>query len=562
MEENNRTRKPILESILFISELSKKSTLSNDLFLKLEVPLKETSDYFSLTTIQALLLASIIHYNYKRGTAGIDDLADYFDCTIVQIMRFKEDFDELVKKGILLKEKKTVTRNIYRAPCVDTFYVPDNIFQAVINNEPMPDISQTKCKDVFDLLEKLYDLGVERDNEIISTRDLLNRSMDLISAYAEFLLVKKILLIDLSAEDVYMLCYLLWKYVNGVQKVDLETAVKGIFDCSRTRFDYRKDLLLGYHPLIQNNLVELEKSWYQVDHNIKLKDNAVRLLVSDDLQMLVKKQKMDNIIIPSEITSKKLVFNQRETEQINQLGQSLQEEKFKEIQDRLKQKGLPTGFTVLLFGSPGTGKTESVYQLARETSREIMFVDLSKSKSCWFGESEKLVKQIFTDYSIYTKECKTTPILFFNEADGLFSKRKDIGTSSVAQTENTIQNIILQELETFSGILVATTNLVSNFDKAFERRFLYKIGLSKPDISARSQIWETKLPGLPESDYTILGERFDFSGGQIDNVVRKHEISGILAGRNPDLTELIVFCNEELLDKSNYSKIGFTISKE
>ena len=153
MEENNRTRKPILESILFISELSKKSTLSNDLFLKLEVPLKETSDYFSLTTIQALLLASIIHYNYKRGTAGIDDLADYFDCTIVQIMRFKEDFDELVKKGILLKEKKTVTRNIYRAPCVDTFYVPDNIFQAVINNEPMPDISQTKCKDVFDLLE-------------------------------------------------------------------------------------------------------------------------------------------------------------------------------------------------------------------------------------------------------------------------------------------------------------------------------------------------------------------------------------------------------------------------
>jgi len=502
-----------------------------------------------------------VNYNYKTGVAGIDNLSGYFDCTLLQFMSFKGDIDELVKKGLLLKEKKEVTRNSYRAPCIDSFYVPDNIFQAVINNEPLPDNSQAKCKDVFDLLEKLYDLGVERDHEIISTEDLLIRSMDLISKYNEFPLVKKIQLIVLSAEDVYMLCYLLWKYVNGVQKVDLETAVKGIFDYPRKRIYYRKDLLLGHHPLIQNKLVELEKKWYQTDHSIKLTENAADILVSDDLKLLVNKQKMDNIILPSEISNKQLVFNQRESEQINQLVLSLQEEKLKEIQERLKQKGLPVGFTVLLFGTPGTGKTESVYQLARETGREIVFVDLSNSKSCWFGESEKLVKQIFTDYSIYTRACKTTPILFFNEADGLFSKRKDIGTSSVAQTENTIQNIILQELETFSGILVATTNLVSNFDKAFERRFLYKIGLSKPDISARSQIWESKLPGLPESDYTILGERFDFSGGQIDNVVRKHEISGILAGRNPDLTELIVFCNEELVDKSNYTKIGFKTSR-
>ena len=227
----------------------------------------------------------------------------------------------------------------------------------------------------------------------------------------------------------------------------------------------------------------------------------------------------------------------------------------------MKQKGLPHGVTVLLFGAPGTGKTESVYQLARETHREIMLVDLSQSKSMWFGESEKIVKKIFTEYASYSGECKTTPILLFNEADGIFSKRGALGSSNIAKTENTIQNIILQELEIFSGILIATTNLVANFDKAFERRFLYKIGLSKPDISARANIWRTKLPSLPAGDFDILGEQFDFSGGQIDNIVRKFEIVTILNGRNPDLAELIAFCKEELLENTHYTKIGFKMSK-
>jgi len=558
---NYRKRKHIFDSILFISGKSKNSKLSRGFFMSVELTLKEIAGYFHITTNQAFLLSNVLDYNYKKGVVGLDDLAGTFDCTPAQMMKFKSDIDELVKMGLLMKEKKDIGGKVYKGPTIVSLYTPDNIFDAVLNNEPIPDSAATKCKDVFELLERLYIFGCDRESGRISTQELLASSRDLLSHYADFPLVKQILAINLSDGDIYLLCYLLWKHITGVANVDVETAVNGIFDMTRKRFEYKQELMLNQHPLIQNNLIEIEKSRIFNNTWIKLQDKTVELLVSDGLQLTLTKGKKENIISPQEITRKELIFNQQESKQINQLIHSLQEVKFLEIQQRMKVKGLPFGFTVLLWGLPGTGKTESVYQMARETGREIMSVDLSQSKSMWFGESEKIVKKIFTDYYSYAKGCNNTPILLFNEADGIFSKRKNVGNSTVGQTENTIQNIILQELETFSGILIATTNLASNFDKAFERRFLYKIGLSKPDISTRSQIWKIKLPGISEPDCVVLGEKFDFSGGQIDNIVRKYEIVGVLEGRMPDLPELITFCNEELLDKSTYTKIGYCTSK-
>ncbi|MBK8674302.1 MAG: AAA family ATPase [Bacteroidetes bacterium] len=132
------------------------------------------------------------------------------------------------------------------------------------------------------------------------------------------------------------------------------------------------------------------------------------------------------------------------------------------------------GITILLHGKPGTGKTETVYQMAKQTQRNIYRVDISNLK-VWFGESQKIIKKLFDDYYKYMKTQDNIPILFFNEADGVINKRKDSSSSNTAQTENEIQNIILQEMEDFKGILMATTNLIDNIDNAFDRRFLFKL---------------------------------------------------------------------------------------
>ena len=130
--------------------------------------------------------------------------------------------------------------------------------------------------------------------------------------------------------------------------------------------------------------------------------------------------------------------------------------------------------------------------------------------------------------------------------------------SAVNKMENTIQNIILQEMETLDGILVATTNLAQNMDKAFERRFLYKIKFEKPSLEARMHIWHEMIPTLSEDDTKTLAEKYDFSGGQIENIARHNTINGILYGNNGNtLKTLMSYCDKEYLDTKGTRKIGF-----
>jgi SpoVK/Ycf46/Vps4 family AAA+-type ATPase len=218
------------------------------------------------------------------------------------------------------------------------------------------------------------------------------------------------------------------------------------------------------------------------------------------------------------------------------------------------------GFACLFSGGPGTGKTETAWQIARETKRNILMVDISETKSMWYGESEKKIKEIFDTYRTAVENSDIAPILLFNEADAVIGKRKEIsGTNrSIDQTENTIQNIILQEMETLSGILIATTNLTQNMDKAFERRFLYKITFDKPCAESRGGIWNALLPELPEDKVGELSGRFELSGGQIENIARKIEVDAIINGGDLSMEMLVRYCKDEVQNSFNTStRIGF-----
>jgi SpoVK/Ycf46/Vps4 family AAA+-type ATPase len=189
-----------------------------------------------------------------------------------------------------------------------------------------------------------------------------------------------------------------------------------------------------------------------------------------------------------------------------------------------------------------------------------MAVDISATKSCWYGESEKKIKEIFDNYRHAVENSKTAPILLFNEADAVIGKRKinNENSRSIDQTENTIQNIILQEMENLEGILIATSNLVQNMDNAFERRFLYKIKFENPSLENRTGIWQSLLSNLPENQAAELSKRFELSGGQIENIARKVEVDWITEGTKTDIAALIRYCKDELQNDFNASKgIGF-----
>jgi SpoVK/Ycf46/Vps4 family AAA+-type ATPase len=233
--------------------------------------------------------------------------------------------------------------------------------------------------------------------------------------------------------------------------------------------------------------------------------------------------------------------------------------KFRSMQESLVTHGMRKGFACLFYGAPGTGKTETVLQLARKTGRDIMQVDMSQMRDKFVGESEKNVKAIFTRYRRLCQESDIIPILLLNEADALLSVRLEKMRDSIDQMANTMQNIILQEMENLDGILIATTNLTSNLDGAFDRRFLYKVEFLKPTAEESRHIWQAMLPSLDEDNARSLASKYDFSGGQIENIARKQLVNNILRNTEElDMSLIKSACDQERLNRQNGERIRIT----
>ena len=297
------------------------------------------------------------------------------------------------------------------------------------------------------------------------------------------------------------------------------------------------------------NFVLTNKAWEEM---IEDKDEVAIFLQSEE------EQKSKALVDYKSLNKKELFFSGKTKEQIDRLGELLKEEKFANIRQALSQRGLPTGFCCLFYGSPGTGKTELVQQLAIATERDMMQVDLSTLRDKYVGESEKRIKGVFDTYRALVKQSSKAPILFFNEADGIFGNRMENTQHSVDKMENAIQNIILQEMEQFEGIMICTTNLTTCMDKAFDRRFLFKIEFERPTNEARKQIWQSLLVGLNDAQATELADKFDFSGGQIQNISRKQIIHSIFEGSDEiDYEQVKKDCQSEQVSRQNGRKIGF-----
>ncbi len=177
---------------------------------------------------------------------------------------------------------------------------------------------------------------------------------------------------------------------------------------------------------------------------------------------------------------------------------------------------------IIFYGPAGTGKTMSALAMAKSMKKSVLSFDCSKILSKWVGESEQNVRKIFDTYKNIVQTCKQSPILLLNEADQFLSTRVD-GSSGSDKMHNQMQNIFLEQIERFSGVIIATTNFLESLDSAFSRRFDYKIEFQKPDFKDRLKIWEKFLPkkALFEKDFDInILSNYELSGAQILMVVK------------------------------------------
>jgi len=544
----------ILKNIGIVFEKSKGCKLEPNFFREIDSELCMLSSYFKTSKTQALFIVMIFTLSYKARDIGMQELLDHFECNPVRLLEYNDDIEALYEKRIFTKKRPRL--RFESESMQDVLQIDQQFARAIIKRKPVPDMGNLNCENVADLLEKVYDYGAQRNNDEISTDELFLRTQEILNINNHFPLIKKVLGYELQTQDLFFFLYLIWKALTGYETVYIDQATDGIFDRGADKVSFIQKFLAGQNDLVKRDLIETVESEFVNDDEVKLSNNALKILNDCGLKLLTNRKKRDNVILPSKIPARKLIYEESEKKQVGLLKDLLQEDNLIKTQSRLAERNMPKGITILLHGLPGTGKTETVLQLAKGCGREIMKVEISKSKSMWYGKSEKLIKQIFTEYKFFAEECKHTPILLFNEADAIISMRRELNSSNISQTENTIQNIILEELETFEGILFATTNLVKNIDPAFDRRFLFKVKFEKPGISSKAKIWKLKLPRLSIPDCETLATQFDFSGGQIDNIARKKEISEIINGEKVDFEKIIEFCEEEVL-VGKTMRIGF-----
>lgn len=544
----------VLETIEKIYQLSKDCKLESQFFVKVKPELQILSDYFKITPTQSLLVAMVLFLNLESEEAGFSSLSSHFNCNRFKLLEFRDDFEKLFLMDILTKNR--MLENISYNLTNSYFLVNEKITEAILRNEPMPIVAKKEYKDVIELLEAIYNLGQQVILKTLSFPTLLTKTKKLVSTNLHFPLIRLIKEYRLSPSDTFMFLHVIWGTLIGEGSVRLMDIAEILTTSPSLKFYFINKIITGENKLIRQNHLKIEGNFFEHSY-LKLSDASFSAIEEIGIKLFVNRINRQGIIQPQDIYAKTLYFNELEQKQVDIIKTMIYENQFKKTQSCLQSKGFPPGVTILLHGLPGTGKTETVYQIAKDTHREIVKVDISNSKSAWFGESEKTIKNIFSNYKDYAKQSKRTPILLFNEADAILSKRKDSFISSVAQTENTIQNIILEELENFEGIFFATTNLVKNLDSAFERRFLFKIEFQKPHISEKTKIWKSKLPMLSDIECETLATRFDFTGGQIDNIVKKTAIHEIIHGNSIDFEAIMDFCKSELLLPENSKNMGF-----
>ena len=528
--------------------------LGEDTIHELQAEIESVSKRFGVSPKAAVLLAAILE---KSGGNGCDDddLSGYVGCSNIQFIGFREALRELEGKSI-------ITRRFGRG---NRYAVTRETVKTVERGADFVPVSRTGLS--TDELFSRFRLAIsDYKHDLIDGEQLLEDMTRLIEGNPQLEFCRKASAVlgnpDLCDTERRFFLYLCHRFVSyGDESVPVDQLLnltEFIEDDQRARRS------------IANERTDLQASGVvtfggdeglQDTDSLALSDEVKRTFFTEATLSKPAAASHRDLVPCSTIKAKELFYDGKVAEQMDRLASLLEPGNFTDVQRRLGEMGMRRGFAVLFSGGAGCGKTAGAYELARRTGRDVYAVDMSELKSKWVGDSEKIVKGVFTTYRQMCKTRELAPILLFNEADAIFSKRMENPQDSVDQMMNSIQNIVLEAMENLDGILIATTNLADNFcDDAFARRFLFKVEFGKPESATRAKIWQSMLKDLSAEDALVLASRYDFSGGNIENIARKAAVGYVLSGEKATLAELVKYCDEETVSSAKGARrIGFGI---
>lgn len=402
-------------------------------------------------------------------------------------------------------------------------------------------------QDQFDVIELLYQMSTSKEefnNNSLGLGRIKNKLILLSQRIEERLKIttESIIVEEFfkekkfdDREQIIFLALLKEEYSGGEGRFrDMNTLIELIsldeYDKIRNR-----SLLEDGSKLISEEIIDYEEilnMFGGISRSFYLQEEILQKIIHPNKKKKVTKLKLDKLVEEQEIFEylkpttdlSDVVLHPKTRELLETIIKQVDKDVFAKLKEwgiKDKRKGIDA--RIIFYGNPGTGKSMTAVSLAKSLKRPILSFDCSKILSMYVGESEKNVRKIFDDFKILSKKAKVDPILLLNEADQFLGSRTEGAGSSADKMHNQMQNIFLEQIEKFEGILIATTNLLDNIDKAFSRRFNYKIEFKKPNRKARKRLWHFMLPENADYDESFNVEelsKHDLTGGQIDLIIR------------------------------------------
>lgn len=522
----------------------------------------EAFDYLNATTglnaVQCVAVAMLVE---NGQSLSLREMAERLGLSCLSMMSRKADIEGLCKA----RWAKHIELGFSGTTSVE-YVLASGVTEALADNVPFQPEDMC-CKDTQELVERLAThLMVAVNDDDVVFKDEIEWIREMLEANKALPVCREALTLG-SDKSMALLMLVVADYGAhttlenegiGPHEVKLVYPIK----TTRNFNTIVNQMRSGTHELFRRGLIEhkCEDGMANVNCYVgtaRLKDELLADYHMTKHTRVMRSAHMNGMVSCADITPKDLFYNAREGAQVARLRTLLTQEQLPQVQERLKQKGMRTGVCVLMHGAPGTGKTATAYELARQTGRDIIQVQVTDFLDKYVGESEGKLKKIFADYRTCCRMAKSTPILLLNEGDAILSKRTANVEKSVDQMANALQNILLEEMENLEGIMIVTTNMTMNLDKAFERRFIFKIQFDKPSREVKARIWQSMIEELDDSASQELAETYDISGGEIENIARKTIMEYAMTGTPPSLAMIKDFASEERLASTTRTAIGF-----
>lgn len=512
------------------------------------------AQFFGISDAEVYVLAYYICKSLNDDKVYLDKLLNHFGDDLSQLPLINKAIRTLIKKGRL--QEKAKNRNGVDEAFVSAVIHPRTI-QGLLKGS-RAELKSKPVKNFLELLELVESQIQLKDYDTISGEAMFAEVEALLNTNRHLREVKWMEQFNLSSEEKILFFLVVSEAMEGIDLSNLPELIKKATQSKERAYQLQNCLTTGVSALLLHDLIELEPSQFMQCELGSLSRRSYEQIFHEG-NLLRKKAfhtRVSTLIETQKIEPEPLFFPASVSKYVQPLQNALIQSNYEHLCNQIK--GTNKGFTLLFHGAPGTGKTALAKQLALQTGRNLLMVDAASIRNMYVGESEKNIRRIFKEYIQAKQHFELYPILLFNEADALIAKRITVN-NSVDQMNNAMQNILLQYLEDFEGIFIATTNLANNLDEAFNRRFLYKVEFKNPDKEVRLQMMQHHYPTLPLSFLQHLNDRYALTGAQFVNINKKMLVEQLLhPNQDPMILLEQLFAEERQgMGKQKSQPIGF-----